>query len=202
MHGPQYNLGGGASGARPGRVTVYMKMGDYVEGSVLNNQGAYFALHSESPSTKIVVAFGIADGAFRHGAGLPNIGSGPRVDPTATINELKRHIVRHRWYKVDVFLDWTARTYDVRIDDYQAVTRATFSSTVTGVKRLGLYNLDAATYWFDEIFVGRDDSMMFRCPTSTTSGVHMERPNHEGWAASSLGLGSSCEFNHRAFEKG
>ena len=99
----------------------------------------------------------------------------------------------HRWYKVDLLLNWDVEPheFDIRLDDVPVVSKGIF--TGDGVGRVGLYNYHELTTWFDEIYLGDDDTMDFRAPEVTRRGVKMDRPMQTGWKAEDIGERS---YNH------
>ncbi|KAJ1461354.1 hypothetical protein M885DRAFT_457457 [Pelagophyceae sp. CCMP2097] len=93
-----------------------------------------------------------------------------------------------RWYKIDVSFDWVAMTYAVWVDDVLRADDAPLKAT--GVSRVGLYAIsDSGEARFDEIYLGPDHTMGFRCPVTTRAGVRFktERPAVKGWSAEDLG---------------
>jgi hypothetical protein len=91
------------------------------------------------------------------------------------------------WHKVDLFLDWEAATYRVRVDDVTVVMHAPLPGA--GVTRIGLYAVGGATVFYDEVFAGRDDTLGFECPASLAPGrdLAMRRPSESHWGASDAG---------------
>jgi hypothetical protein len=64
-------------------------------------------------------------------------------------------LVPSQWVHFELFLDWTAKTLDVKQDGVIVMTDYAFRSTTsTNVSQINLYNYDAATAHYDEIFFG------------------------------------------------
>lgn len=96
-----------------------------------------------------------------------------------------------RWYKVDIFFDWERSVYDIRLDDKPRVSNASF---IAGhFSRVGLYKHHAGTVWFDELYVGPDDTMSFRSPVTKSDGIKMRRPAQYGWKLHDIGPDTDYE---------
>ncbi len=211
-NGPAFDVRGrfaaaaepGSNLTQPGRVTFYVRLGQFEAGTVVNNIGAQFVLHDDSVEPRgdspgnigrdaeAMVGIGIVNGHWRHGS---NYHAVPGMllhqeDPSSVIS---KYVQSHRWYKVDVLLNWANQTYRVRIDDELVALDMPFVGAT--VSRVGLYLFDAGEAWFDEIFVGNDDTMGFECPISTEArdSLRMRRPIQSGWRFSDLGRNSSLD---------
>jgi len=89
-------------------------------------------------------------------------------------------VLRGRWYKIDIRMNWRDMTYNIHIDDELKIFDAPFRSS--RLFSIGLYNHDSMDVWFDEIYVGHDDSMNFVCPQTRSLGrVFMKRPTQTEW---------------------
>ena len=99
---------------------------------------------------------------FRHGSNF-NFQPG-NVEYFQQLPRFEDHVMERRWYKVDILMNWatTPHEYDIRLDDVEVVRRATFTGDAVG--RVGLYNYHEVTTWFDEIYLGPDDTMDFQTP--------------------------------------
>ena len=169
----------------------FIKIGKLDWGNIENNWGGFFALHehmtesSGNSSTLIGVAF--IDGAFRHAANFVESPIGPMSKDTT----FWPHVRRERWYKIDIFINWEKQVYEIRVDDVVAVVDAPFQGSK--VSLVGLYNYHSMTTWFDEVYVGPEDTMGFQCPVSLSAGeeLHMKRPTQTGWNVADLGPESS-----------
>lgn len=96
-----------------------------------------------------------------------------------------------KWYKVDVRLNWLDMRYDIFLDDSLVVREAEFVAD-GGMQSFALANFDSSVdIWFDEIFVGEDVTMGFRCaytdPLDSGEIIFDDRPNRRGWKASEIG---------------
>jgi len=74
--------------------------------------------------------------------------------------------------------------YDVYLDDVLRVDKASFVGG--GVRRVGVSTYHHAAVWYDEVYVGVDATMNFRCPKILADGVEMNRPLQTGWKNSDL----------------
>ena len=85
------------------------------------------------------------------------------------------------WYKIDIRLNWDFKTYDIYLDDHIKVHDASFEADAIRSITLNTYgNVYGA--WFDEIFVGSDTTMDFKCPISKMSeDLEMSMPEQRGW---------------------
>ncbi len=58
----------------------------------------------------------------------------------------------NQWYKMTFLIDWTAKQFDVLVDDELIITDINFrSATVESLSRVDLYNRQSATAWWDGI---------------------------------------------------
>jgi len=197
-------LDSSANTAMPGRLTVYLRMGSFLSGNVASNTGAQVVLHDDTRNAsgqnaggiagdaRGMVGVGIVNGHWRHDANyhaLPGLLL-HQEDPSSVIS---RFVQSHRWYKVDVLLNWTNQTYRIRIDDQLVALDMPFHGQA--VTRVGVYLFDAGEAWFDELYVGNDDTMGFECPITTqaAAALRMQRPIQSGWLPSDLGKNSSLD---------
>lgn len=164
-----------SEGTRPDRITFYVKIGVFPGGSVLANWGAQFAIHEYDVNTTFfnntaeklagitgpvggegndgvaMIGVTVVNGDWRHDANYRHTPGSGRPPPKGVFF---RNAQNDRWYKVDIFIDWTAtpHTYKIRLDDITMVTEATFYGDA--VRSLGLYVYNAATVWWDEVQLG------------------------------------------------
>ena len=106
-----------------------------------------------------------------------------------------------KWYKIDVRLNWLDMRYDIFLDDSLVIREADFVAD-GGMQSFAIANFDSsADIWFDEIFVGEDVTMGFRCPyiDPAASGkiIFADRPNRRGWKASEIGGSSNLHEMQR-----
>ena len=60
-----------------------------------------------------------------------------------------------QWYYVHFVIDWSCKVYDVNIDGQPKLTNVNFyDPAVSGISRIHLFNYDATTAWYDEIYFG------------------------------------------------
>jgi hypothetical protein len=143
---------------------------------------------TRSADNALPVAIGLAavDGKFRHEG---NPGSVPQFAFHDTV-------VLDRWYQIDIMLDWTNMLYDVRINGVEKVVGAGFGAQ--SIEAIGMSTWHSAVTWWDEIFVGKDKMMGFRCPRTTremdefkalknAGYITMDRPNQVNWPDSIFG---------------
>ena len=81
---------------------------------------------------------------------------------------------------MDLERDHVCRPTKIRASDELKVFDAPFRSS--RLVAVGMYNHDDMDVWFDEIYVGHDDSMYFVCPQTRSLGrVFMKRPTQTEW---------------------
>lgn len=187
---PEYDLG---ALIRPSRVTFHFR----VETSVLDwdaafelreSRWSYIASKSNLEYTTVI---GIVVGQqVRHGVNYIGIPSDD--EHVKQLNIIKPSSSQsNSWTKVDIRIDWAARTHDVYIDDVRLVQRSPFRGE--GIRTLSMDNFyRGGKVWFDEIYVGKDTTMGFVCPSVLSNGtLQMERPMERGWKVEDIGETSS-----------
>jgi hypothetical protein len=70
---------------------------------------------------------------------------------------------------VDIRINWESKKYTILIDDTIVTTNQTFSANDLDGIRLSVYR--SVDVWFDEIYVGFDNTMNFVCPVSLRTGT-------------------------------
>ena len=137
--------------------------------------------------------FRSSPGEFEEQGPAGVLGGAGRGAPKSTLLHKTR---LRRWYKVDVSLDWSKMVYDVWVDDVLRADDAPiggdepWTEPMTGVNRVGVYAIsDGGSVRVDEIYVGPDHTMAFRCPKTTRRGPEFETPRPEaaGWDEEDLG---------------
>jgi hypothetical protein len=88
-------------------------------------------------------------------------------------------------------------TSQLRIDGAQYADSAPFGAPAGGVTGLGLYVRGCGALQVDEVFVGRDFTMGFRCPTSTGSVVSWQ--DHPNWSLDPLEPTTKSMVRHENF---
>jgi hypothetical protein len=74
-----------------------------------------------------------------------------------------------RWYKIDIRIQWDNQTYSILIDDETVVSKQNFKAQDVDGIRLSVYR--SVDVWFDEIYVGFDNTMEFSCPITLRTGT-------------------------------
>ena len=176
--------------SRPERITYYTKTDPVPVEAVKSHYGSLFTLVSRGEaglniSNVIGVYFG---NAIMTGA---NFGSAVdekfflkrmvTIDPYPAVG---------KWYKIDIKIQWDNQTYSVAINDTVVASTQPFSADDVDGIRLSVYN--AVDVWFDEIYVGFDNTMQFQCPLSERSGTSTDAPIQKAWSFSEVhGPGSN-----------
>lgn len=139
-----------------------------------------------------LIGVAIVDGKWKHQANYRHTpGFDLPVDSPQTV--AFRHVEPERWYKVDIFIDWQNNTYKMRLDDHTVVLDAPFVGTK--ISRIGLYTFHQNVVWFDEVFVGAEDTFNFECPAvKQDQSLKMQRPLQSNWVANDL-WGESTYFS-------
>lgn len=169
--------------SKPGRVTYYTRL-DAIEGlSKKSHFGTLFSLVSRvSGSEKPIIGVYVGD-KIMHGHNF-NV----KVDEEyflkrfATVDEYPGFGF---WYKVDLHIDWDAMTYYLLLNDVLVVDAVPFQAESMDGIRLSVNR--AASVWFDEIYVGFDNTMGFRCPMTKRNKVQTSVPMQYGWGLSEEG---------------
>lgn len=167
--------------SRPTRITYYTKLG-YVPGiSTKENFGALFTLLTRGdPMIEVSNVIGVFLGnTIMHGSNF-----GTAVDEKAF---LKRFVTIadypsiNRWYKIDIRINWATNKYMVSLDDSVLVKDQSFrGSDVDGIR---LSQMRSSDVWYDEIYVGFDNTMSFECPTtSRDKGTVTMTPVQRHWS--------------------
>jgi len=208
-NGPEFRFG---EKGRPGRAQFFVKLGaedaDATESSSsspeakMDGWGTVFELREEqwldfpdsqqrSNDTAVVGIF--IGKTMMHGSGYySNPGDSGGLKDDRNPAQFADYVRTGQWYKIDIRLDWLKRTYSVYLDDVLKVDMSPFVGG--GVSRLGLSTYHAVSAWYDEIYVGVDATMNFKCPTVTGSGLEMTRPVQTGWKKEDIGGWST---NHK-----
>lgn len=192
--GPEFTF---PNSVKPGRTTFYVQISgetqhpDTVSEVKKDGWGTTFELKEldwEDSATRMTsdqsVLIGVHIGkTIRHGANYYGEPGDTTYDESlkTLYNDVKLDV----WYKVDIRIDWDNMVYDIYLDDVLRVDKASFSGA--GVKRLGLNTHRHVATWYDEIYVGTDATMNFRCPKTLDNGIEMTRPTQTGWKADDIG---------------
>ncbi|GBG29577.1 Hypothetical Protein FCC1311_057982 [Hondaea fermentalgiana] len=198
-NGPRFAIHpGGPYDGKPNRVTVYVKAARIDMGASVDVRSTGVALYaSTDPDASVMIGTALRDGNFVHGTayhGAPD--------------QVFYHQAKlHRWYKLEILLDWDASTYTIRLNDEERVLDASFEGS--DIASIGLHGYSGSISWFDEIFVGHDDTAGFRCPTiiehatpasdaeatraerASAASLSISRPDQTDWKTDALGPSSS-----------
>ncbi len=175
--------------SRPTRVTYYTRL-DAVEGeSKKANFGVLFSLLSRGEAgLNVSSVIGVFTGdKITHGS---NFGSA--VDEKVY---LKRSVTLwdyptfDRWYKVDIHINWDNHTYYIALDDTIMVSNSKFTGEDIDGLRLSVTR--AVDVWFDEIYVGFDNTLGFTCPTTSRTGTETVAPEQRHWSLQEVAGGES-----------
>ncbi len=183
--------------SRPTRITYYTRMSEVPGESTKANFGALFSLLSrgeEGLDTSNVIGIFLGK-TIMHGANF-----GTAVDEKVF---LKRMVTImdypsvDKWYKIGIFINWDLQTYYVTLDDVVLAKDQPFEADdIDGIR---LSTMRSCTVWYDEIYVGFDNTMNFMCPTtSRDEGTVTMGPEQLHWNLEELlGEGSTgyTEYN-------
>lgn len=170
--------------SKPNRITYYTRM-DAIEGeSKKANFGSLFTLLSRGvPGLNISNVIGVYVGdKIMQGH---NFGSA--VDEKSFLKRLvtiNEYPAFDRWYKIDIHINWKLLTYSVSLDDQVAIQDVEFTAPDIDGIRLSINR--AGSVWFDEIYVGFDNTMEFTCPKITRKGTTTVGPVQRAWSPSEM----------------
>eukprot|EP01035_Chromulina_nebulosa_P020418 gene20418-26496_t len=155
--------------SRPSRVTYYTKTDSVPRESIKFNYGSLFSLITRGdPNLNISNVIGVYFGSqIFHGA---NFGSA--VDEKAFLKRM-----------------WEKQTYMVLIDDKIVTSSQPFQAADVDGIRLSMYR--TVDVWFDEIYVGFDNTMEFVCPVSLRTGTGTAAPVQRSWSFKDVNGGDS-----------
>jgi len=189
--GPEYTF---SQPRFPGRVTFYVKwnaFGGVSHVSRRNNWGAMFSLNGKLDSitrnSSILIGIGFSD-VITFGKNIFYTADEQFYDKV--FDQAEPHAQMNRWYYIDMHINWAVGTFDLYIDNVLRVDQGEFNIE-SGLFGIGLYATPGNEVWFDEIYVGDEQTsplMGFRCPTVTPFGVKAENlPPKFGWEAEDFG---------------
>ena len=171
--GPEFYLGEGSK--KPGRISFFVQTdastadtnsrGSKDWGAMVEFRSMPWSHYVSNPasSSSHTAFLGIHIGrSMLHGANIRPI---PHDDThLQTMTKFLPETEPGKWYKVDVRLNWLDLRYDIFLDDSLVVRAAEFVAD-DGMQSIAVSNFDSsADIWFDEIFIGEDVTMGFRCP--------------------------------------
>lgn len=181
--------------SRPDRVTYYIKLDSVPGESQKANFGVLFSLLSRGvPGLKVSSVIGVFVGdRISHGA---NFGSA--VDEKEYLKRLATiypYGQFNRWFKIDVFINWEDQTYGISVDDTRYLQAAPFvGDDVDGIR---ISVTRAVDVWFDEIYVGFDNSMKYVCPnTERSTGTRTSTPAQKHWSLEEVTGGENADTTY------
>ena len=68
---------------------------------------------------------------------------------------------------------------------------------IDGISQVGLYNYHPATTWWDEIYIGLDHTLAFRCPEATSSQMLLGKRERKLWRHDIVGPESTLASKSR-----
>lgn len=180
---------------QPSRVTFYIRItSDDSDFATKSNFGALLTLISHSEvGLNVSSVIGVFMGyQIMHGA---NFGSS--VDERVYLKRMVTiadYPTVNRWYKVDIRMKWNTKngTYSVAIDDTVMVKDKVF--TASSIDSIRLSVTRSIDVWFDEIYVGFDNTMEFTCPTTNRSGTQTVQPTQQSWSFKEVHGGNSAGY--------
>lgn len=197
--GPEYRFA--ESPEQPARVSFYIRLDNTRHHSHPQPRhgswGAAVFLFQRSSSSHSVGLGVIMSDKIAHGSGF-HVSPDDNFRSIFVDGNIAMSVARFAsWHKFDISINWSELKYDLFIDDVLRVENAPLDplSSTRGFDTIGTYLLvsgdDASVgeALFDEIYVGPDHSLGFRCPRSTRSGVDFDvrRPERAAWPLEELG---------------
>lgn len=170
--------------SRPSRVTYYIRIAGGASSSNADaskaDYGSLFTLISRGESGLNVSN---VIGVFFGGNGLM-VGANfeSNVDEDAY---LKRSVTldpypnTQKWYKVDLRINWGAKTFRVLLNDTLLAQDLTFNAQDVDGVRITVFR--SIQVYYDEIFVGSDATLGFTCPSADRQGTKTSAPAQKGW---------------------
>jgi hypothetical protein len=181
--------------SQPTRVTYYTKLVSVAGESTKSNFGTLFSLLQGTKVTSIIGVF-VGD-QIKFGN---NYGSA--VDERYYLKRfsiIDEYPSFDRWYKVDIHIRWDTKKYYILLDDTIVTPEVDFTGDYINGIRLSLTR--AVDVWFDEIYVGFDNTMDFKCPVVNRANVDTLSPIQRGWTPSEVNEagndGNTQYFNMR-----
>ncbi|MDB6137162.1 MAG: hypothetical protein JWO94_234, partial [Verrucomicrobiaceae bacterium] len=131
------------SGSRPHYVSVWMK-----PGSTASRLGAV-ALETTAVDDYGTTYFAPLATVMAFEGGVFHVGDYYHTASTQT------HYTANQWYHIEIVnIDWTGRTYDVRIDGNMAAQGVYFDAYPDAPLRIRLYNEEEGDAWWDDVKAG------------------------------------------------
>ena len=188
---PEYDLG---FSSRPGQVSFYFRAENRSNSKwdaafeLREARWSYMSSKSEVEYTALVGIF-FGQDEVRYGVnyiGVPyddeHIKGLDILSETSSKNQT--------WSKVDILLCWENHSLDIYIDDICLIRNEPFRGE--SIRAVSLSNFhEGSGVWFDQIYVGEDTTMGFRCPRLQNGTLVMDRPIERGWKLKDVGDVSS-----------
>ena len=188
--GPEFDL---KASRRPPRVSFYFRLANASksdwDASFELRDARWSYLSSKTDIEHTAVVGFVLGKEMRHGTnyfGIPfDDGHIKKMKTIQTSTE------RNKWTKVDIRFDWKNGLHDIFVDDIQLIRNSPFNGE--SIRSVSISNYyEGSGVWFDEIFIGEDTTMDFRCPALMPDGsIQMNRPLERGWKAEDIGGDSS-----------
>ncbi|ETV66220.1 hypothetical protein, variant 3 [Aphanomyces astaci] len=162
--------------SQPTRISYFIRLGSVRQGSLQTNRGGLFGLHDSADPTLFIVGIGMLDGAFTYSTNA----RGFPLQPLLPV------VHAFQWYQFDIFLNWSTWQLEIRVNGVTSVSHVPFVAET--VDLVGLYTYDAMQTWWDELYVGVDHTMAFRCPVVSNGKVTVAQPRQRPlWSPSVVG---------------
>ncbi len=188
--GPKFTF---QNDATPERVSFFVKV-MCEDLTPIQDWEALFALAPETESEEMVNTLGFSVGTvMKHGP--ITSGGTHHVKNTQLMYQFYPKTEFGHWYKFDIQLDWTKMIYSIHLDDVAVIRDFRFNLTSIGSISITVRasNVDV---WFDEIFVGNDATMGFRCPELVRgSPIEMPPVGKRDWQR--IEVDSSATLQHK-----
>ncbi|KAJ8613683.1 hypothetical protein CTAYLR_003143 [Chrysophaeum taylorii] len=154
--GPEYELD---PPGRPGRASFYARS---------DGEGSAMLALKENEDSFLLGVLLTKEKKLVHGSGFRDVAE------ARDLLLLRENATPHRWYKIDISLDWESHTYDVFVDDILRADDAPLRGNI--VRLAGAYVFDSGSARFDEVYLGPDFARRFRCPAATRRGIDRPPP--------------------------
>jgi hypothetical protein len=181
--GPSYTF---PNSITPHRISFFVKALNFSE-IASQNWGISLISNSCCREYKNETSFGLSFGPdMSHGQ--IRMGGTLQLDYRQQMKKFFSQIIFNKWYKIDMRLNWENMTYDIYVDDYATVEGAPLN--LPSILSLSISLLPSnVEFWLDEIFVGNDATLGFKCPSEQFSAMTNELliSARKSWKLSDLG---------------
>ena len=168
--------------SKPSRVTFYVRLGIVPELKDKRVYGSLFTLLSRGvKDLNVSNVVGVFVGnQIKHGSNFE--GAVDEKFYLSRINAIENYPVLDTWYKIDVRLNWATSTYNILLNDVLVTQDNSYSAPDVDGIRISTYR--SVDVWYDEIYIGFDNTMKYQCPASSRKGPVTDIPKQRGWSAS------------------